>query len=108
MLCIWLIAFNVAFIWGNSLLPGEISQAFSDWVKALLSFLLSGESTGSGAGSGILPDRFFAKKQAFSTDAKRPGGVTVRLTVIVPGTFPVHFLKTIGRAACRMVLRSNI
>lgn len=53
-ICNALIGALLVFIWGNSLLPGEISQAFSDWVKALLSFLLSGESTGSGAGSGIL------------------------------------------------------
>ena len=44
----------LAFIWGNSLLPGEISQALSDWVKEILSFLLSGGSSGGGTGSGIL------------------------------------------------------
>ena len=41
------------FIWGNSMMPAEISQAFSDWVKALLSGMLSGGS-GSGRGSGLL------------------------------------------------------
>ena len=34
-LCIALIAVNLTFIWGNSLLPGEISQALSNWVGAL-------------------------------------------------------------------------
>ena len=34
--CIVLIVVNLAFIWGNSLLPGEISAAFSDWVAWLL------------------------------------------------------------------------
>ena len=53
-LCKAFIVLLLAFIWGNSLLPGEISQAFSDWVKKILSFLLSGGSSGSGGGSGIL------------------------------------------------------
>ena len=35
-LCKALIAAVLVFIWGNSLLPGEISQAFSDWVKGIL------------------------------------------------------------------------
>ena len=32
----------LAFIWGNSLLPGDVSAAFSDWVKSLLEALLPG------------------------------------------------------------------
>ena len=47
----WLIC-NLVFIWGNSLLPGEISGAFSDWVKGILSAILPG--TGSGTGGGLL------------------------------------------------------
>ena len=35
-LCICLICLTLVFIWGNSMLPGEISQDLSDWVKALL------------------------------------------------------------------------
>ena len=31
----------LAFIWGNSLLPGEVSGALSDWVKALLEDLFA-------------------------------------------------------------------
>ena len=31
-----LIVVNIAFIWGNSLLPGEISGALSDWLASLL------------------------------------------------------------------------
>lgn len=38
-LCWCLLAVNLAFIWGNSLLPGEISGAFSDWVKNLIASL---------------------------------------------------------------------
>ena len=43
-LCITLLACNLIFIWGNSLLPGEVSGAFSDWVKSLLMRLFSGQA----------------------------------------------------------------
>ena len=49
-LCITLTVCNLAFIWGNSLLPGEISGAFSDWVKDLLAPLLGWTGEGSGGG----------------------------------------------------------
>ncbi len=35
-LCACLLAVNLAFIWGNSLLPGEISGALSEWVHMLI------------------------------------------------------------------------
>ena len=35
-LCTALLVCNLIFIWGNSLLPGEVSGAFSDWVKGIL------------------------------------------------------------------------
>ena len=49
---IWLIL-NLCFIWGNSLLPGEISGAFSDWVKSVLEALLPGEDVAA-PGGGLL------------------------------------------------------
>lgn len=50
-LCTVLIVLNLCFIWGNSLLPGEISGAFSDWVKQVLMKLLpTGEDMPSGGG----------------------------------------------------------
>ena len=50
-LCTALLICNLVFIWGNSLLPGEISRAFSDWVKSLLAQLLPmGPDDGSGGG----------------------------------------------------------
>lgn len=49
---VWLVL-NLCFIWGNSLLPGEISGAFSDWVKSLLEALLPGDGV-STPGSGLL------------------------------------------------------
>ena len=48
ILCIVLLCINLAVIWGNSLLPGEISGAFSRWVKELLGFATDGEDGGHG------------------------------------------------------------
>ena len=39
-LCTGLIACCLCFIWGNSLMPGEVSAAFSDWVGEILEALL--------------------------------------------------------------------
>ena len=49
---VWLIL-NLCFIWGNSLLPGEISGAFSDWVKSILEALLPGGAARP-SGGGLL------------------------------------------------------
>ena len=50
-LCHFLIAVLLIFIWGNSMLPGALSRAFSDWVQELLG---SGASGMDGQGSGLL------------------------------------------------------
>ena len=50
-LCATLVICNIAFIWGNSLLPGEISGAISDFVKGLLEAILG---SGDGQGGGYL------------------------------------------------------
>ena len=52
-LCITLLICNLIFIWGNSMLPGEVSAAFSDWVKSILARIFSGDPTAS-AGRGLL------------------------------------------------------
>lgn len=52
-LCAVLIAVNLAFIWGNSLLPGELSLAFSSWAKDALSELFSLGVQGTG-GKGLI------------------------------------------------------
>lgn len=50
--CVTLLALNLLFIWGNSLLPREVSAAFSLWVKRLL---FTGPQTGNPeAGHGLL------------------------------------------------------
>ena len=49
-ICIFLLCLNLIFIWGNSLLPGHISAALSNWLKNLLSPLLGQKPGGSGGG----------------------------------------------------------
>jgi len=43
----------LVFVWGNSLLPGEVSGALSDWVRSLLDAILPG-SAKTAAGRGLL------------------------------------------------------
>ena len=52
-LCTALLIANLVFIWGNSLLPGEISGALSNWLKDILASILPGGSPG-GSGGGLL------------------------------------------------------
>ena len=52
--CCSLLGLLLCFIWGNSLLPGHISGALSDWFKEVLTdlfpFLFSGMTDGGGGG----------------------------------------------------------
>ena len=48
--CVTLLALNVAFIWGNSLLPGEVSGAISQWIGRVLAAILGLENPGTGHG----------------------------------------------------------
>jgi len=52
-LCKVLLICNLAFIWGNSLLPGQVSGAISDEVKAILEALIPGGGPDA-SGSGLL------------------------------------------------------
>ncbi len=52
-LCIALLVLNLTFIWGNSLLPGEVSGALSKWVKDIIALLIPGQM-GEGEGHGLL------------------------------------------------------
>ena len=52
-ICKILIILNLCFIWGNSLLPGEISGALSDWVKTLAARILPVDGLGT-SGGGLL------------------------------------------------------
>ena len=55
-LCYALLVMNLVIIWGNSLLPGDVSTAISDAVKALLRPILElfFPGTGSSGGGGLL------------------------------------------------------
>lgn len=54
-LCAVLLICNLLFIWGNSMLPAEVSRAFSTWVRSLLDvFLGSPEGSGIASGDGLL------------------------------------------------------
>lgn len=60
-LCTALLLCSLAFIWGNSLLPGAVSGAISDGVKQLLEAILPG--TG-----GESTDGFLVRKLAHFTE----------------------------------------
>ena len=42
--CLCLLCLNLCFIWGNSLLPGELSGAVSHWLQRLLAALFSSQA----------------------------------------------------------------
>ena len=50
----WLLVGILAFIWGNSLIPGEFSGAISQWVKDLLSRIFSRGPEEEGAGGFLI------------------------------------------------------
>ena len=52
-MCCTLLALNLVFIWGNSLLPGQISGVLSDFVKSILDWLLPGNGEDT-PGGGLL------------------------------------------------------
>lgn len=52
-ICKVLIILNLCFIWGNSLLPGELSGALSDWVRQLLETVFPGDGVET-PGGGLL------------------------------------------------------
>lgn len=53
-LCVALLILNVAFIWGNSLLPGSVSGAISHFVRDILAFLFPDDSSNPDSGHGLL------------------------------------------------------
>ena len=52
-LCTALLVCNLVFIWGNSLLPADVSQSLSDLVKGFLEAIFRQSPTGD-TGSGIV------------------------------------------------------
>ena len=52
-LCIGMLAVNLLFIWGNSLMPARVSELLSGWVHRVLSLILPGSMEGA-TGHGLL------------------------------------------------------
>lgn len=52
-LCVVLTILLLVFIWGNSLMPGEVSQKISNWVQSLL-MDSKPDAEGNPTGNGIL------------------------------------------------------
>lgn len=53
-LCVVLLTVNILFIWGNSMLPGELSGAISQWVRDILANLFPGDTSDPNTGHGLL------------------------------------------------------
>ncbi len=68
-ICIVLIAVNVLFIWGNSLLPGSVSGAISGFVRDILAAFFPGGGEDPQAGHGLL------RKMAHFTEFACLGGL---------------------------------
>lgn len=62
-LCITLLALNLAFIWGNSLLPRAASAALSDWAGNMLALFVTGN-----AEQGIMEEGDLLRKFAHATE----------------------------------------
>lgn len=53
-LCTVLLVCNLLFIWGNSLLPAEVSSMISGTLRQMLSFMLPSGGGALGGGDGVL------------------------------------------------------
>ena len=53
-LCTALLCLNLAFIWGNSLMPGDVSRQISQWVSSLLEGVLNQPEIQTEGGHGLL------------------------------------------------------
>lgn len=90
-LCVVLLGCNLLVIWGNSLLPGEISGAISSWVKAALERLFAGgEAVGSGDG--------FLRKLAHFTEFTALGFLLGWLHILLGKRPEIAFLWGVAAA----------
>ena len=85
---IWLLAGVLLFIWGNSLLPAEVSGAISGWLHGLLK-----EGLPKGAASG--GDRLL-RKIAHFTEFALLGAVLLRLLRTREARLPVAWLLSLA------------
>ena len=87
-----LLMVNLAVIWGNSLLPGEISGAISGFVRDLIAMLLPGDGA-PGEGHGLL------RKLAHFTEFASLGAILTWLTVLLNKPAPLALAAGFA-AAC--------
>lgn len=73
---------NLILIWGNSLLPGEISGAISGFVRDLIAWLLPGDSP-PGEGHGLL------RKLAHFTEFASLGMILTWIMLLLDKTPPL-------------------
>ena len=78
----WLIGCLLCFIWGNSLLPGEISGAISGFVRDLISLLLPGDGTPD-QGHGLL------RKLAHFTEFASLGMILTWIMLLIRKPIPL-------------------
>ena len=87
-----LLVLNLCFIWGNSMLPGEISGALSDAVKDFILSLLPDRPEG-GMGGGLF------RKLCHFTEFALLGMVLLRLLRNLKDRLPVAWLLSLGCGA---------
>lgn len=83
---------NLVLIWGNSLLPGEISGAISGFVRDLIDWLLPGDSS-PGQGHGLL------RKLAHFTEFASLGMILTWITILLERSHPLALVAGFA-AAC--------
>ena len=100
-LCIALQTLNLVYIWGNSLLPGELSGALSNWLKDALSALF-GKPSGIPGGSGLL------RKLAHFTEFTCLGMCLSWLMRMVRKTPAEHLLLPLAAGFCAACIDETI
>lgn len=95
--CMVLLALNLAFIWGNSLLPGTVSGWISGQLSRILQQLLRPGQTGPAGGDHLL------RKLAHGTEFACLGALLCWLDGMLafhPIRTPLHALSGVLAAAC--------
>lgn len=101
-LCVALLIVNLAFIWGNSLLPASASDALSRWVRDVLGAVFPGSSQGGDRGHGFL------RKLAHFCEFCSLGGLLAWLYGMQRKTWRRAAVSSIGCAAAAACLDETI
>jgi len=98
-ICAVLLVLNVLFIWGNSLMPGEVSGAISGWVKDVLAKLLFFLPQKPGSGHGLL------RKLAHFTEFACLGLLFAWLYAMLKKQFFLAFFSGVAVAALDEIIQ---